>query len=110
MNKAILFEVAAFKDTGGRYVFNPQTAPGVPQNILGYPIVEAEDMQSKSANNFPVAFGSFSDGYLIVDRFGTRLLRDPFSNKPYIGFYATKRVGGCVTNSEAIKLIKFAVS
>jgi HK97 family phage major capsid protein len=110
MPKSILFEVMSFKDSGGRYVFNPQNAPGVEQNILGYPVVEAEDMPAKAANAFSVAFGNFKQGYIVVDRVGTRMIRDPFSNKPYIGFYVTKRVGGMVTNSEAIKLIKFAVS
>lgn len=109
-NKALLFELAAFKDTGGRYIFNPVTAPGVPQTLLNYPVVEAEDMPAKAANALSLAFGNFKHGYLIVDRIGTRLIRDPFSNKPYIGFYVTKRVGGAVVNSEAIKAVKFAVS
>ena len=106
--KSILFDIMSFKDYQGRYVFSPTTAPGLADTILGYPVVEAEDMPAKAANSFSVAFGNFNLGYIIVDRIGTRVIRDPFSNKPYIGFYTTKRVGGAVVNSEAIKLIKFS--
>ena len=107
MPKSVLFTVMAFKDYQGRYVFSPVSAPGMTDTILGYPVVEAEDMPALAANSYSVAFGNFKLAYLIVDRMGTRVLRDPFSNKPYIGFYTTKRVGGGVVNSEAIKLIKF---
>ena len=93
MNKATLFTAAAFKDYQGRYVFMPTSAPGVADAVLGYPVVEAEDMQDLGSNKFPVAFGNFKLGYLIVDRVGTRIIRDPFSNKPFIGFYTTKGLG-----------------
>jgi len=107
MPKAVLFTVMGFKDYQGRYVYNPVTAPGVEDTLLGYPIVEAEDMPVLAANSYSVAFGNFKQAYLIVDRVGTRVIRDPFSNKPYVGFYTTKRLGGGLLNSEAIKLIKF---
>lgn len=108
LNKATLFQIMGFKDYQGRYVFSPTSAPGTADTILGYPIVEAEDMPTYStASAFAVAFGDFKRGYLIADRVGTRVIRDPFSNKPYVGFYTTKRLGGCLLNSEAIKLIKF---
>lgn len=110
MNKAVLFELAALKDTTGRYLFDFSTVPGKPNTLLGYGVTEAEDMPSKAANAFGIAFGNFKQGYLIVDRIGTRVVRDPFSNKPYIGFYVTKRVGGAVINSEAIKVVKFSAS
>jgi HK97 family phage major capsid protein len=61
-----------------------------------------------ASGSFSIVFGNFKMGYLIVDRIGTRVIRDPFSNKPYIGFYTTKRLGGTVTNSEALKVLKFA--
>ena len=109
-NKALLFELAAFKDTGGRYIFTPVTAPGVPETLLGYPVIEAEDVPARAANALGLVFGNFKEGYTIVDRIGTRIVRDPFSNKPYIGFYVTKRVGGTVINSEAIKAVKFSVT
>ena len=109
MNKATLFSTMGLKDYQGRYVYNPVTAPGVEDTILGYPITEAEDMPTYStASAYAIAFGNFHRGYLIADRIGTRVIRDPFSNKPYVGFYTTKRLGGCVLNSEAIKLLKFA--
>jgi HK97 family phage major capsid protein len=110
MNKDTLFKVAAFKDSTGRYIFNPVTAPGVPASLLGYEVVEAEDMPTIAASSYSMAFGDFKRAYTIVDRIGTRVIRDPFSNKPYIGFYTTKRVGGKVINSEAFKTLKFAIS
>jgi len=108
--KATLFEIAALKDTNGRYLFDFSTVPGVPNKLLGYDVTEAEDMPAKAANAYGIAFGNFKRGYLIVDRIGTRVVRDPFSNKPYIGFYVTRRTGGCIVNSEAIKVIKFSAS
>lgn len=108
--KATLFEIASFKDANGRYLFDFSTVPGKPSSLLGYSVVEAEDMPAKAANAYGIAFGDFKRGYLIVDRVGVRVVRDPFSNKPYIGFYTTKRVGGAVVNSEAIKVAKFAAS
>ena len=73
-------------------------------------VVEAEDMPAKGANALSIAFGDFARGYLIVDRIGTSVLRDPYTNKPYVGFYTRKRVGGCVVDSEAIKVLKFATA
>lgn len=111
MPKSVLFAVAAFKDTSGRYIFNPVTAPDVPATLIGYPVIEAEDMPTIAASSLSVAFGNFKRGYEIVDRVGSmRVVRDPFTNKPYIGFYTVKRVGGAVINSECIKAIKFSVS
>lgn len=110
MSKATLFKIMGFKDYQGRYVFSPAAAPGMEDTILGYPIVEAEDMidYSSSTYGLAIAFGNFKLGYLVVDRIGTRVIRDPFSNKPYVGFYTTKRLGGSVVNSEAIKFLKFS--
>jgi HK97 family phage major capsid protein len=98
------------KDTTGAYLWQPSLIAGQPSTFLGYPIVEAEDMPVIVANAFPLAFGNFKAGYLVTDRFGTRVLRDPFTAKPYVEFYTTKRVGGAVVDSEAIKLLKMAVS
>ena len=85
-------------------------AAGQPDTLLGYPVVEAEDMPDIAANSLSIAFGNFKAGYLIAERTETNILRDPYSNKPYVHFYATKRLGGAVTNSEAIKVMKFALS
>jgi HK97 family phage major capsid protein len=110
MNKATLFQVTSFKDYQGRYVFNPTTAPGQPDTLLGYPIYEAEDMPGIAANSASIAFGNFKRGYLVVDRIGTRVLRDPFSAKPAVTFYITKRLAGCIQNSECIKILKFSTT
>lgn len=110
MHPTVLQTVMGFKDSYGRYIFQPAMQAGAPATLWGYPVVEAEHMPAIAANSFSVAFGNFQRGYLIVDRIGTRVLRDPFSNKPYVGFYASKRTGGILTNTESIKLLKFAVS
>lgn len=111
MNKGLLFEILKFKDTSGQYLWQPSLqASGISINLLGFPVVEAEDMPAKAADALAIAFGNFRRAYTIVDRMGIRMLRDPYSNKPYVGFYTTKRVGGAVVNSEAIKVAKFALS
>ena len=71
---------------------------------------EAEDMPDVAADSFSIAFGDFRSGYLVVDRTGVRVLRDPYSAKPYVLFYTTKRVGGGVQNFDAIKVMKFAAA
>ena len=109
-NKALLAEIRTFKDGDSNYMWRPGLEAGQPSTLLGYPVVEAEDMPAKAASSLSLAFGDFKRGYTIVDRIGTRLLRDPYTNKPYVGFYATKRVGGMVVDSQAIKVIKFAAS
>src|SRR5215211_36415 len=76
---------------------------------MGFPVVEAEDMPDMAANAMALAFGDFRRGYLVVDRAGVRVLRDPYSAKPYVLFYTTKRVGGGIQDYDAIKLLKFAV-
>jgi len=108
MNKGILGEIRKFKATDGSYLWRPGLEAGQPDTLLGYGITEAEDMPAKAANALSIAFGDFRRGYLIVDRIGTQTLRDPYTNKPYVGFYVRKRVGGCVVDSEAIKLLKFS--
>lgn len=110
MNKGMLAEVRKFKDLEGNYLWRPGLEAGQPSTLLGYGITEAEDMPAKAANSLSIAFGDFKRGYTIVDRIGTRILRDPYTNKPYVGFYVTKRVGGMVVDSQAIKLLKFAAA
>lgn len=110
MNKASQAKVRKFKDDQDNYMWTPPFQGGVqgaqPATFLGYPIIDDDNMSSVGANAFPVAFGDFRRGYLIVDRIGVRVLRDPYTNKPYVHFYTTKRVGGGVQNFEAIKLLK----
>jgi HK97 family phage major capsid protein len=80
----------------------------MPATLLGYPVAEFEDMPSIDADTLSIAFANFSEAYQIVDRAGVRVLRDPYTAKPYVLFYTTKRVGGDVVNFEAVKLIRFA--
>jgi HK97 family phage major capsid protein len=81
-----------------------------PALLLGYPAIEAEDMPDLAADSYSVAFGNFKEAYVVVDHISVRLLRDPFTSKPYVKFYTTKRVGGDVLKSEAYKIIKFGTS
>lgn len=110
MNSATLAKIRKFKTSDGALLWAPSLAVGQPATLLGYPVVEAEDMPDIAANSLSIAFGNFKAGYLIAERGETQILRDPYSNKPFVHFYATKRVGGMVSNSEAIKLLKFAAS
>jgi len=109
MNRATQSAVRKFKDVDGNYLWQPSYQPGQMPTLLGYPVAESEDMPDIAANSFSIAFGDFSRGYLIVDRVGIRVLRDPYSAKPYVLFYTTKRVGGGVADFDAIKLLKFGV-
>jgi HK97 family phage major capsid protein len=108
MNSATATRIRKFKTADGAFLWQPGLVAGRPDTLLGYPLVEAEDMPDVAANSLSVAFGNFRAGYLIAERAETQILRDPFTNKPFVHFYATKRVGGQVSNSEAIKLLKFA--
>jgi len=106
MNRRTVSAVRKLKDSDGRYLWQPGTG-GEAANLLGYPVSEVEDMPDIGAGNAAIAFGDFRRGYLVVDRQGARVLRDPFSAKPYVLFYTTKRVGGGVQNFDAIKLMVF---
>ena len=111
MNRATAAEVRKFKDGQGNYLWasgNAQQAQ--PDRLLGFRVVEAEDMPDVAAGAFPIAFGDFMTGYQIVDRQGVRTLRDPFTAKPFVQFYTTKRVGGDVADFDAIKIFKIAAS
>ncbi len=106
MNSATLAEVRKLKTADGAFLWQPGMVEGQPDRLLGYPVVEAEDMPDIASGTFPIAFGNFRHGYLIAERSATQILRDPFTNKPFVHFYATKRVGGQVLDSAAIKLLK----
>jgi HK97 family phage major capsid protein len=110
MNRKTVSTVRKFKDADGNYVWQPAGRPGETASLLGYPVTEIETMPDVAANSLSIAFGDFQKGYLIVDRAGVRVLRDPYSAKPYVLFYTTKRVGGGVQNFDAIKVMKFAAS
>jgi len=107
MNSATATRIRKFKTGDGAFLWQPGLAAGRPDTLLGHPVIEAEDMPDIAEDALAIAFGNFRAGYLIAERGETRILRDPFTNKPFVHFYATRRVGGQVMNSEAIKLLKF---
>lgn len=108
MNSATAARIRKFKTADGAFLWQTGLVAGQPDTLLGYPVVEAEDMPDVAADSLSVAFGNFRAGYLIAERAETQILRDPYTNKPFVHFYATRRVGGQVMNSEAIKLLKFS--
>jgi HK97 family phage major capsid protein len=108
MNSATAASIRKFKTADGAFMFQPSLAAGQPATLLGYPLIEAEDMPDIAAGSLSIAFGNFRAGYVVAERNATTILRDPYTHKPYVHFYATKRIGGQVVNSEAIKLLKFA--
>jgi HK97 family phage major capsid protein len=107
-NRATQAVIRKMKDAEGDYVWQPATKAGEPSMLMGYPVAESEDMPAIATDSYSVAFGDFRRGYLVVDRVGIRILRDPYSAKPYVLFYTTKRVGGGVQDFDAIKLLKFS--
>ena len=110
LNRNTQAAIRKLKDADGNYLWQPPAAPGQAAMLMGFPLVEAEDMPDAATDATPIAFGDFARGYLIVDRVGVRVLRDPYSAKPYVLFYTTKRVGGGVQDFDAIKLLKFGTS
>ncbi len=110
MNRQTQSTIRKFKSTSGEYLWAPPASLDASATLLNFPVVEAEDMPNVGADSLSVAFGDFVRGYIVVDRLGVRVLRDPYSAKPYVLFYTTKRVGGGVQDFEAIKLMKFGVS
>lgn len=106
MNSATLANVRKLKTADGAFLWQPGLVAGQPDRLLGYPVIEAEDMPDVAGGAFPIAFGNFRNGYLIAEQGPTRVLRDPFTNKPFVHFYATRRIGGKVLDSSAIKLLK----
>jgi HK97 family phage major capsid protein len=110
MNRKTQSAIRKFKDTTGNYLWQPPAIAGGRASLMTFPVYEAEDMPDIAANSLAIAFGDFNRGYLIVDRAGVTVLRDPYTAKPYVLFYTTKRVGGGVQDFDAVKLMKFAAS
>jgi HK97 family phage major capsid protein len=110
MNRKTVSAVRKFKDADGNYIWQPAQRAGETASLLGYRVTEIETMPDIAADSAAIAFGDFQRGYLIVDRAGVRVLRDPYSAKPYVLFYTTKRVGGGVQNFDAIKVMKFSAT
>lgn len=103
MNRSTFGTIRGFKDSTGQYLWQPSLSLGAPASVLGFPITEVAAMPNVAAGAIPIVFGDFERGYLIIDRAGVRLLRDPFTNKPYVTFYTTKRVGGGVLNPTTLR-------
>ncbi|MDF1872996.1 phage major capsid protein [Vannielia sp.] len=110
MNSKTAGTVRKLKDSDGRFMWSDGLAAGEPARLLGYPVLIAEDMPDIATDATAIAFGDFAAGYTVAERPDLRVLRDPFSAKPHVLFYATKRVGGDVSDFEAIKLLKFSAS
>lgn len=106
MNRSTQGVVRKLKDGDGNYIWQPSYMAGEPAQLLGYAATEMPGMPDVVEDAMPIAFGDFQRGYLIVERAGVRVLRDPYSNKPYVHFYTTKRVGGGVNNPECIKVLR----
>ncbi len=111
MNSNTIAQIDKIQDGQGNYIFRPSMTAGAPSSLLGYP-VEIDDvaMPDIGANSLSIAFGNFKKAYVIVDRIGIKLLVDPFTAKPLVLYYAYKRVGGGLANSEAVKFLRFSVS
>ncbi len=110
MNRATQAAIRKFKDAQGNYLWQPAATADSSATLLTFPVVETEYMPDIATDAHAIAFGDFRRGYLVVDRVGVRILRDPFSAKPYVLFYTTKRVGGGIQDFDAIKTLKFGVS
>lgn len=103
---AVMGSIRKFKDGQGNYLWAPPTAPEAPSTILGKAVYTDDNMPALAANAFPVAFGDYRRAYLILDRVGIRVLRNPYKSNGKVAFYTTKRVGGGLQNFEAVKLMK----
>lgn len=110
MNSKVAGEVRKMKDQDGRFLWADSLAAGEPAQLLGYPVLVAEDMPDAAEDSFSIAFGDFQAGYTVAERPDLRILRDPFSAKPHVLFYASKRVGGDVSDFAAIKLLKLGTA
>ena len=110
MNSKTAGLIRKLKDADGRFLWSDGLAAGEPARLMGYPVLVAEDMPDVDTDSYAIAFGDFASGYTIAERPDLRILRDPFSVKPHVLFYATKRVGGDVSDFAAIKLLKFGTS
>lgn len=110
MNASTLSVLRRIKDGDGNYIWQPSAQLGQASQLLGFPVIEDAMMPSITAGGLPIAFGDIGAAYTVIRRQGLSVLRDPYSMKPNVAFYATRRVGGAVTNMDAVRLLKIAVS
>ncbi|MCX4027931.1 phage major capsid protein [Spartinivicinus marinus] len=106
MNSTSVGQVRLMKDNDGNYLWSPGLQAGEPSRLLGYSLTENEQVDDIAAKKAPISFGNFKRAYLILDRIGTRVLRDPYTNKPFVSFYTTKRVGNMLLDSNAVKVLQ----
>ena len=109
MNSKTLATIRKFKDADGRYLISDIVSENNEPMLFGHRVIVNEDMPDVAANNIPVLFGDFARGYVIVESYDTRILRDPYSAKPHVYFYITRRVGGDVLDYDAIKGLKVGI-
>ncbi|MCC6172399.1 MAG: phage major capsid protein [Gammaproteobacteria bacterium] len=110
MNRASLSRVRSMKDTTGQPIWQPNVAAGQPATLLGYPVYTCDAMPTYANDAFAIAFGNWARGYLLVDRVGMRITVDPYSAPGYVRFYVRRRLGGCVLNNDAVKMLRLADS
>ncbi len=110
MNDSTCQVIRKLKDGDGNYIWRPGLLEGAPDVLLGKPVEYDDNVDDIGAGKYPIFYANFKRAYLIIDRFGTRVLRDPYTAKPYVAFYTTKRVGGGIVMYEAIKAFKIAAS
>jgi len=108
LNSKTLATVRKMKDLQDNYLWQPSVIAGQPATLLGYPILECENMPDVAAGAIPIAIGDWKEAYHIVDR-TQMLLRDPYTSRPNVLFYSRKRVSGSVVDSNALKLLKIGV-
>lgn len=109
MRRAVRTAARKIKEgTTDRYMWEPSLQAGQPERLMGYPVRIDEQMPALATGSLSLAFGDFKAAYQIVDRIGIRTLRDPYTSKPYVIFYSTKRTGGGALDYEAVKFIKFS--
>ena len=108
MNRKTMGAIRKLKDTEGNYLWQPSLIAGQPSTLLGFPVQDVAAIPDVAANAIAALFGDFKQTYTVYDRKGVRVLRDPFTNKPYVHFYTTKRVGGGVHNPEPMRALKIA--
>lgn len=106
VNRKSLAALRKLKDGQGNYLWQPSFIAGQPSTLMGFPVAEVPDMPDIALDAVPLLFGDIRQAYLIIDRVGVRVLRDPYTNKPYVMFYTTKRVGGGLLNPQAVRGMK----